>query len=94
MPPAPPYIFITLFCPPLQECLDETLLVLDVVNQVLVPTDGGRYDVDLHARKRLSVYWAEPESQVRRSSWFYKGQDDRWYIPYDEQTAYQLEVSL
>ncbi len=26
MPPAPPYIFKTLFCPPLQECLDETLV--------------------------------------------------------------------
>lgn len=56
-------------------------------------TDGGRYDVDLHARKRSSMYWAEPESQVRRCSWFNKGEVERWYLPYDELTAFHLEVS-
>ena len=60
--------------------------------QVLVPTDGGRYDVDLHRRSRTAIYWSEPESQVRRCSWFYKGESDRWYLPYSEDVAATLEV--
>ena len=59
---------------------------------MLVPTDGGRYDVDLSSRQRRAVYWEEPASQVRRCSWFYKGETDRWYLPYDEVTAQLLEV--
>ncbi len=62
------------------------------IMQVLVPTDGGRYDVDLRRRQRQSVYWEEPSSEVRRCSWFYKGEGDRWYLPYDETTAATLEV--
>ena len=61
--------------------------------QVLIPTDGGRYDVDLHRRQRTAIYWEEPTSDVRRCSWFYKGQVDRWYLPYDELQANRLEVS-
>ena len=64
-----------------------------LIQQVLVPTDGGRYDVDLQSRQRTAVYWEEPMSQVRRCSWFYKGEADRWYLPYDELTAQMLEVS-
>ena len=59
-----------------------------------MPTDGGRYDVDLSCRLRRAVYWDEPVSQVRRCSWFYKGEGDRWYLPYDEATAQLLEVSV
>ena len=62
--------------------------------QVLVPTDGGRYDVDLHARTRAAIYWSEPASQVRRCSWFYKGDSDRWYMPYTEDIAARLEVCV
>lgn len=62
--------------------------------QVLVPTDGGRYDVDLYSRQRRAVYWEEPVSPVRRCSWFYKGETDRWYLPYDETTAQLLEVRV
>ena len=58
-----------------------------------VPTDGGRYDVDLQARSRAAIYWEEPASQVRRCSWFYKGESDRWYMPYPEDVAARLEVS-
>ena len=61
-------------------------------SQVLVPTDGGRYDVSLHTRQRRAVYWKEPLSEVRRCSWFFKGEGDRWYLPYDEETASKLEV--
>lgn len=32
--------------------------------QVLLPTDGGRYDVNLQQRTREAVYWTEPSSQV------------------------------
>lgn len=62
--------------------------------QVLIPTDGGRYDVDLHRRQRRAIYWEEPVSDVRRCSWFYKGEGERWYLPYDEIQANRLEVSL
>ena len=61
---------------------------------MLIPTDGGRYDVDLHARRRRAVYWEEPESLVRRCTWFYKADTDRWYLPYDELTAQRLEVRI
>ena len=62
--------------------------------QVLIPTDGGRYDVDLHRRQRRAIYWEEPVSDVRRCSWFYKGEGERWYLPYNEIQANRLEVSL
>ena len=62
--------------------------------KVFVPTDGGRYDVDLNNRKRQSIYWEEPASEVRRCSWFFKGEGDRWYLPYDESTAAALEVYI
>lgn len=59
---------------------------------MLIPTDGGRYDVDLHRRQRRAIYWEEPVSDVRRCSWFYKGEGERWYLPYDETQANRLEV--
>ena len=59
---------------------------------MMVPTDGGRYDVDLTERKRVAVYWEEPESKVRRCSWFFKKETDRWYLPYGEEVAGKLEV--
>jgi hypothetical protein len=58
----------------------------------LVPTDGGRYDVDIKNRKKVSVYWEEPPMEVRRGSWIYKGPQDRTPIPYDEEMAAYLEV--
>ena len=36
----------------------------------IVPTDGGRYDVDLDKRLRHAIYWEESVSVVRRCSWF------------------------
>lgn len=59
---------------------------------MLIPTDGGRYDVDLYHRQRRAIYWEEPVSEVRRCSWFYKGEGERWYLPYDEMQANKLEV--
>ena len=60
----------------------------------MIPTDGGRYDVDLSSRKRHSVYWDEPLSEVRRSSWFYKGEFSSSFTPYSEEVSARLEVGL
>lgn len=64
-----------------------------IILKVVVATDGGRYDVDLTARTRSAIYWTEPVSHVRRCSWFYKGDSDRWFMPYAEDVAAHLEVS-
>ncbi|NWX93325.1 DDHD2 Phospholipase, partial [Nothoprocta pentlandii] len=58
---------------------------------VTVATSGGRYDVHLQQRQRVAVYWEEEASQVRRCTWFYKGDKDNKYIPYSETFSEQLE---
>lgn len=60
----------------------------------LVSTDGGRYDVDIPSRNRKAVYWDEPESKVRRCSWFYRNDGDSRLVPYDEEFADKLEASI
>ncbi|XP_056113026.1 SEC23-interacting protein isoform X1 [Rhinichthys klamathensis goyatoka] len=59
---------------------------------VIVCTDGGRYDVQLYDRTRTSVYWEEEPTEVRRCSWFYKGDADSRFIPYSEEFSEKLEV--
>ncbi|XP_039188918.1 phospholipase DDHD2 isoform X3 [Crotalus tigris] len=59
--------------------------------ELIVPTEGGRYDVHLKERVRYAVYWEEAESEVRRCTWFYKGDKDNRYIPYPENFSEQLE---
>ncbi|NWY39969.1 DDHD2 Phospholipase, partial [Sylvia atricapilla] len=58
---------------------------------VVVPTSGGRYDVHLRTRQRVAVYWEEEVSEVRRCTWFYKGDKDNKYIPYSESFSEELE---
>ncbi|KAM6342047.1 triacylglycerol hydrolase DDHD2 [Podargus strigoides] len=58
---------------------------------VVVPTSGGRYDVHLGRRQRVAVYWEEEVSEVRRCTWFYKGEKDNKYIPYSETFSEELE---
>ncbi|XP_063372059.1 uncharacterized protein LOC134660243 [Cydia amplana] len=58
----------------------------------LVPTDGGRYDVNVIGRLRIAVYWSDKPTNVRRCSWFYKGTTDARYVPYTEAVAEKLEV--
>ncbi|NXX16668.1 DDHD2 Phospholipase, partial [Podargus strigoides] len=58
---------------------------------VVVPTSGGRYDVHLGRRQRMAVYWEEEVSEVRRCTWFYKGEKDNKYIPYSETFSEELE---
>ncbi|XP_053125103.1 phospholipase DDHD2 isoform X2 [Hemicordylus capensis] len=59
--------------------------------ELVVPTEGGRYDVHLKKRLRYAVYWEEVESEVKRCTWFYKGDKDNRYIPYSENFSEQLE---
>ncbi|KFQ27734.1 Phospholipase DDHD2, partial [Merops nubicus] len=58
---------------------------------LVVPTSGGRYDVCLRERRRVAVYWDEEVSEVRRCTWFYKGDKDNKYIPYSETFSEELE---
>ncbi|XP_077776055.1 triacylglycerol hydrolase DDHD2 isoform X3 [Podarcis muralis] len=60
-------------------------------DELVVPTEGGRYDVHLKKRLRYAVYWEEDESEVRRCTWFYKGDKDNRYIPYPESFSEELE---
>ncbi|XP_034538284.1 SEC23-interacting protein isoform X2 [Notolabrus celidotus] len=59
---------------------------------VIVRTDGGRYDVQLYDRIRTAVYWEEEPTEVRRCSWFYKGDTDSRFIPYSEEFSEKLEA--
>ncbi|NXC18586.1 DDHD2 Phospholipase, partial [Corythaeola cristata] len=58
---------------------------------LVVPTSGGRYDVHLRKRQRVAVYWEEEVAEVRRCTWFYKGDKDNKYIPYSETFSEELE---
>ncbi|KAM4038254.1 triacylglycerol hydrolase DDHD2 isoform 2-T2 [Anomaloglossus baeobatrachus] len=60
-------------------------------NSIVVPVCGGRYDVYLGSRRRLSVYWDEEDSIVQRCTWFYKGDKDSKYVPYPENFSEILE---
>lgn len=57
---------------------------------LIIPTDGGRFDVNIRERKKAPVYWTGDATEVRRCSWFYKGVDSR-FVPYDEGISDLLE---
>ncbi|XP_068183076.1 SEC23-interacting protein isoform X2 [Antennarius striatus] len=59
---------------------------------VIVRTDGGRYDVQLYDRVRTAVYWEEEPTEVRRCTWFYKGDADSRFVPYSEEFSDKLET--
>uniref|UniRef100_A0A665TP22 SEC23 interacting protein n=1 Tax=Echeneis naucrates TaxID=173247 RepID=A0A665TP22_ECHNA len=59
---------------------------------VIVRTDGGRYDVQLYDRRRTAVYWEEEPTEVRRCTWFFKGDTDSRFIPYSEEFSDKLET--
>ncbi|NXX46133.1 S23IP protein, partial [Tricholaema leucomelas] len=59
---------------------------------VVLSTDGGRYDVYLYDRVRKAVYWEEEPSEVRRCTWFYKGDKDSRFVPYTEDFSEKLEA--
>lgn len=70
------------------------LLVQPDPENVIIRTDGGRYDVQLYDRMRTAVYWEEEPTEVRRCTWFYKGDTDSRFIPYSEEFSDKLEVCL
>lgn len=59
---------------------------------MVLGTDGGRYDVHLYERLRRAVYWAEEPTEVRRCTWFYKGDADSRFSPYTEDFSEKLEA--
>ncbi|XP_054545954.1 SEC23-interacting protein isoform X2 [Talpa occidentalis] len=59
---------------------------------VVLGTDGGRYDVYLYDRMRKAVYWEEEPTEVRRCTWFYKGDTDSRFVPYTEEFSEKLEA--
>lgn len=61
--------------------------------EIVVPTDGGRYDVKFHQRIRQAIYWQEDLCPVRRCTWFFRTESDRWLQPYEENVSKLLEVS-
>ncbi|XP_036381994.1 phospholipase DDHD2-like isoform X2 [Megalops cyprinoides] len=68
--------------------------------EVVVATEGERYDIKLRERMRYAVYWEQAPSEVRRCTWFYKGDKDSRYMPYPEdfsdslEEAYMIAVTL
>ncbi|XP_069474041.1 phospholipase DDHD2 isoform X2 [Ambystoma mexicanum] len=71
--------------------LEETYKGGKETAKVVIATDGGRYDVLLGERMRYAVYWEEEITEVRRCSWFHKGEKDNKYIPYTEEFSAELE---
>ncbi|XP_037536383.1 phospholipase DDHD2 [Nematolebias whitei] len=67
---------------------------------VVVAVDGERYDVHVKKRKRYAVYWEQTPTEVRRCTWFYKGDKDTRFVPYPEdfstslEEAYMIAVTL
>lgn len=60
--------------------------------EVVVAVDGERYDVHVKERKRYAVYWEQAPTEVRRCTWFYKGDKDTRFMPYPEDFSKNLEV--
>ncbi|XP_013162505.1 PREDICTED: uncharacterized protein LOC106113989 [Papilio xuthus] len=71
--------------------LENAFVSPELSETTLVPTDGGRYDVNLMGRLRVPVYWSGKPTNVMRCSWFYKGTTDARYVPYSEVVAEKLE---
>ncbi|XP_041449849.1 mucin-17 isoform X2 [Drosophila obscura] len=71
---------------------DSALLETSIHNDstLIVPVEGGRYDVNIKERTKTPIYWEGKGIEVRRCSWFYKGVDSK-YVPYSEDTAALLE---
>ena len=88
-PPPPPRVFLGLNCP----VFIKLLPAQNSESDIIIATNGGRYDVSLSHRLRYAIYWDEQPSPVRRCTWFYKSDSENRFIPYEEQMANILEVS-
>ncbi|XP_068594446.1 phospholipase DDHD2 [Brachionichthys hirsutus] len=58
---------------------------------VVVAVDGERYDIHIKERKRYAVYWDQAPTEVRRCTWFCKGDKDTRFMPYPEDFSEHLE---
>ncbi|TSM12553.1 Phospholipase DDHD2 [Bagarius yarrelli] len=62
-------------------------------DEVVVATEGKRFDVRLKERRLYAVYWDQEPSEVRRCSWFHKGNKELYFTPYTEEISELLEES-
>ena len=60
---------------------------------VIISTNGGRFDVSMQQRVRQPIYWEETPSSVRRCTWFYKSDGENRFLPYEEGLSDRLEVN-
>uniref|UniRef100_A0A3B3BCA1 DDHD domain containing 2 n=1 Tax=Oryzias melastigma TaxID=30732 RepID=A0A3B3BCA1_ORYME len=60
----------------------------------VIAVDGERYDVHVKERKRYAVYWEQGPTEVRRCTWFYKGDKDTRFMPYPEDFSKMLEEAF
>ncbi|CAL8068820.1 unnamed protein product [Calicophoron daubneyi] len=72
--------------------VSEDLLASNPPTEVTVSVEGGRYDVLVAQRQRRSVYWDEPPTEIRRSTWFYRLPDEARVLPFSERICYLLEA--
>ncbi|XP_075955116.1 triacylglycerol hydrolase DDHD2 isoform X1 [Anarhichas minor] len=63
----------------------------DREDDVVIAVEGERYDVHVKERKRYAVYWEQGPTEVRRCTWFYKGDKDTRFLPYSEDVSKRLE---
>ncbi|KAK9522699.1 hypothetical protein VZT92_019147 [Zoarces viviparus] len=63
----------------------------DREDDVVIAVEGERYDVHVKERKRYAVYWEQGPTEVRRCTWFYKGDKDTRFMPYTEDVSKMLE---
>ncbi|KAK4872058.1 hypothetical protein RN001_016182 [Aquatica leii] len=71
--------------------LEKAFTSADLLPDTVVATNGGRYDVNILRRERYPVYWNDPPTEVRRCSWFSKGNSEGRFVPYEENIATMLE---
>jgi hypothetical protein len=71
--------------------LESAYMVLDQNPDIVIQTNGGRYDCQVGNRIRLAVYWQEEPCAIRRGTWFYKKEGYVRFVPYPEGLADELE---
>uniref|UniRef100_A0A8C7ZEQ8 DDHD domain containing 2 n=1 Tax=Oryzias sinensis TaxID=183150 RepID=A0A8C7ZEQ8_9TELE len=71
--------------------LENTYTTGNQDEEVVIAVDGERYDVHVKERKRYAVYWEQAPTEVRRCTWFYKGDKDTRFMPYPEDFSKMLE---
>ncbi|XP_078809011.1 triacylglycerol hydrolase DDHD2 isoform X6 [Oryzias latipes] len=74
--------------------LENTYTTGNQDEEVVIAVDGERYDVHVKERKRYAVYWEQAPTEVRRCTWFYKGDKDTRFMPYPEDFSKMLEEAF